>query len=346
MPRTRSLAWAELKIGVISLIAVGLSLVMIFLLTGEGGFFWQRYTVKTVFGNVAGLNAGSPVRLAGVEVGSVSDVVFAGDRVEVVMEVGNDNRSRITDMSVASLGSVSLLGESAVDITASSVGTPVPEWGYVPAGPAAGSLTEVAEKASDGLDEITKLVQDLRAGRGSAGKLITDDRMYEQLTALLTASEQVAANINRGRGTLGRLATDPTLAKSLEASIQNLEAVTAKIRSGEGSFGKLLNDDAMAKSLTATTGNLETLTGRLNKGEGTAGKLFTDQELYNRLNSMADRLDKVTASLQQGQGTMGMLLQDKQLYEKLNKTVDEVGGLVAAIKADPRKYLNVRVSIF
>ena len=38
--------------------------------------------------------------------------------------------------------------------------------------------------------------------------------------------------------------------------------------------------------------------------------------------------------------------QDKQLYEKLNKAVDEIGGLVAAIKADPRKYLNVRVSIF
>jgi phospholipid/cholesterol/gamma-HCH transport system substrate-binding protein len=64
------------------------------------------------------------------------------------------------------------------------------------------------------------------------------------------------------------------------------------------------------------------------------------------MNSMADRLDKVMASLQQGQGTMGLLLQDKQLYEKLNKTVDEVGSLVAAIKADPRRYLNVRVSIF
>jgi phospholipid/cholesterol/gamma-HCH transport system substrate-binding protein len=346
MPRTRSLAWAELKIGVVSVVAIVLSLVMIFLLTGAGGFFWQRYSIKTVFGNVAGLNPGAPVRLAGVEVGSVADVVFAGDRVEVVMEVGKDNRTRITNMSVASLGSVSLLGESAVDITASSNGTPVPEWGYVPSGPAAGSLSDVATQASEGIGEITKLVQDLRSGRGSAGKLITDDRMYEQLTALLTASEQVAANINRGRGTLGRLATDPTLAKSLEASIQNLEAVTAKIRSGEGSFGKLLNDDAMAKSLTATTTNLESVTGRLSRGEGTAGKLFTDEELYRRLNSVTDRLDKVVSSLQEGQGTMGMLLKDKQLYEKLNKTVDEVGGLVAAIKADPRKYLNVRVSIF
>ena len=346
MPRTRSLAWAELKIGVVSLIAVVLALVMIFLLTGEGGFFWQRYPIKTVFGNVAGLNRGAPVRLAGVEIGSVSDVVFTGDRVEVIMEVGKKESSRITTTSVATLGSVSLLGESAVDITASSSGTPVPEWGYVRSGPTAGSLTDVATQASAGIEEITKLVQELRAGRGSAGKLLTDDQMYEQLTALLTASEQVASNINRGRGTLGRLATDPTLAKTLEASIANLEAVTAKIRSGEGSLGHLLNDDAMAKSLTATTSNLETLTGRLNKGEGTVGKLVTDQQLYNQLISTTDRLDKVMASLQQGQGTMGLLLQDKQLYEKLNKTVDEVGALVAAIKADPRKYLNVKVSIF
>ena len=346
MPRTRSLAWSELKIGIVSLFAVVMALFMIFLLTGEGGFFWQRYSIKTTFGNVAGLGRGAPVRLAGVEIGSVSDVVFNGDRVEVIMQVGKKESSRITTSSVATLGSVSLLGESAVDITPSSSGTPVPEWGYVRPGPTPGSLTDVATQAQEGIGEITKLVQDLRSGRGSAGKLITDDRMYDQLTALLTASEQVASNINRGRGTLGRLATDPTLAKTLEASISNLEAVTAKIRSGEGSLGHLLNDDAMAKSLTATTANLETLTGRLNKGEGTAGKLFTDQELYNRLTSVTDRLDKVVASLQQGQGTMGMLLQDKQLYEKLNKAVDEIGGLVAAIRADPRKYLNVRVSIF
>ena len=346
MPRTRSLAWSELKIGIVSLFAVVMALVMIFLLTGEGGFFWQRYSLKTQFANVAGLGRGAPVRLAGVEVGSVSEVVFSGDRVEVIMTVGKAESSRITSSSVATLGSVSLLGESAVDITASSSGTPVPEWGYVRSGPPVGSLAEVATQAQEGIGEITKLVQDLRAGRGSAGKLLTDDRMYEQLTALLSASEQVAANINRGRGTLGRLATDPTLAKTLEASIANLEAVTAKIRSGEGSLGKLLNDDAMAKSLTATTGNLETLTSRLNKGEGTAGKLVTDQQLYNQLISMTDRLDKVMASLQEGQGTIGLLLHDKQLYEKLNKTVDEFGGLVAAIKADPRKYLNVRVSIF
>jgi phospholipid/cholesterol/gamma-HCH transport system substrate-binding protein len=346
MPRTRSLAWAELKIGLVSIFALVMAGLLIFLLSGEGGFFWQRYGIKTVFPNVAGLKAGAPVRLAGVEVGAVQDVQFTGDRVEVLMEVSKEVSPRITTASVASLGSVSLLGEAAVDITASSQGTPVPEWGYVRSGPAAGSLTDVAEKASAGIDQISGLVGDLRSGKGTMGKLFTEDTLHNELNSLLTAYEQVARNLTTRNGSIGRLMNDPAMAKALEGSLQNLEAVTARIRSGEGSLGRLLNDDAMAKNLTSLTGNLDSVTGRMNRGEGTIGKLMTERELYDRLNSMSDRFDKVAASLQQTNGTMGLLLNDKAMYEKFNGTLDEVRGLVAAIKADPKKYLNIRVSLF
>ena len=74
MPRTRSLAWSELKIGLVTVFALVMATLLIFLLSGEGGFFWQRYSLKTVFPNVAGLKAGAPVRVAGVEVGSVTEV--------------------------------------------------------------------------------------------------------------------------------------------------------------------------------------------------------------------------------------------------------------------------------
>src|SRR4030095_689588 len=112
MPRTRSLAWAELKIGAVSFIAVVIATLVIFQLSGEGGFFWQRYSIKTIFDDVAGLKEGAPVRLAGMDVGSVTGVSLTGDRVEVLMEVSRDHRNRITSTSVASLGSVSLLGEA------------------------------------------------------------------------------------------------------------------------------------------------------------------------------------------------------------------------------------------
>jgi phospholipid/cholesterol/gamma-HCH transport system substrate-binding protein len=346
MPRTRSLAWAQLKIGIVSLVALALAVIMIFLVSGEGGMFWQRYSLKTVFDNIAGLKEGAPVRVAGAEVGSVTGLEFVGNRVEVTFELSKDMQPRVTSSSRASLGSVSLLGEAAVDITAASQGAPIPEWGYVPSGRAAGSISDVATQASRSLEEATKLIADVRAGRGTVGKLFTDEALYREINRFVDAAEDTARNLSEGRGTIGRLARDPAAAKALEGSLQNLEAITARLRSGEGSLGRLLNDDTLAKSLSGTTANLDALTGRLNRGEGTAGKLVTDEALYNRLNSMADRLDKVMASLQTGQGTAGQLLQDKQLYENMNGAVGELRQLVRDIRADPKKYLNVRVSLF
>src|SRR5688572_20099266 len=188
MPRTRSLAWAELKIGLAAIFALVMAGLLIFLLSGEGGFFWQRFGIKTVFTNVAGLKAGAPVRVAGVEVGAVQDTPFIGDRVEVIMEIGRDQMERITSESVASLGSVSLLGEAAVDITPSTRGTPVPEWGYVRSGPAVGSLTEVAGQASAGIEQLTAVLTDVRAGRGTLGQLVTNDSLYRELNGLVAAA--------------------------------------------------------------------------------------------------------------------------------------------------------------
>ena len=353
MPRTRSLAWAELKIGIVSIFAIALATLLIFLLSGEGGFFWQRYSIKTVFASIAGLKTGAPVRVAGVEVGSVTDLQFQGDRVEVVMEVGRENLPRITTGSIASLGSVSLLGEAAVDLTADSTGTPVPEWGYVRSGPAAGSLGDVTTRAGAGIEQLNGLLSDLRAGRGTAGQLLTNDALYTELTRLVRAAEGVARGISSGRGTLGRLASDPAAAQALEASMKNLEAITAGIRAGEGTLGRLLTDDTLSRSLTATTTNIGAITDRINRGEGTLGKLITEKELYDRLNTMTGRVDQVMTTLQSvmtalqsGQGTAGRLLQDRQLYENMTKAVSELQQLIAAIRADPKKYLNVKVSLF
>ena len=346
MPRTRSLAWAELKIGLVSIFAIVMATTLIFLLSGSGGFFWQRYSLKTMFANIAGLKEGAPVRVAGVEVGSVSELNFIGDRVEVVMEVNKDHQQRITSTSVASLGSVSLLGEAAVDITASSSGTPIPEWGYVSSGRATGTIGDVATQASLTIEQTTALINDLRAGKGTMGRLLTDEQLYNELTALMISVQGVTDGISKGNGTLGRLMNDPAAAKSLEASLDNLQAVTARIRAGEGSLGKLLNDDTMHRSLTSTTSNLDSITGRISRGEGTAGKLISDAELYNRLNSLSDRIDKVMAGLQQGDGTAGQLLRDRQLYENMNGTMAELRSLVTDIRKDPKKYLNVKVSLF
>jgi phospholipid/cholesterol/gamma-HCH transport system substrate-binding protein len=346
MPRTRSLAWAELKIGIMSIVAIAIAAALIFAVSGSGGFSWQRYPLKAVFANIAGLNEGAQVRIAGLPVGAVTGIELVGEQVEVTFEIREEMRPRVTSMSVATLGSVSLLGEGSVDITPSTEGTPIPDWGYVPTGKAAGTLAEVATQATAGIEQLTAILGDIRAGRGTVGQLFTNDSLYRDMNGLVAAAEQVASNVNAGRGTLGRLINDPTAARSFEASLQNLQAVTASIRAGEGSLGRLLTDDTLARNLNATTANIDAITGRISRGEGTAGALINDRQLYDRLNSMSNRLDQVMASLEKSEGTAGLLLHDRQLYENMNATVAEVRKLVTAIMADPRRYLNVRVSLF
>jgi phospholipid/cholesterol/gamma-HCH transport system substrate-binding protein len=346
MPRTRSLAWSELKIGALTITAVVIAALAIFLVTGGSGFFWQRYSLKTRFSNVAGLKPGSPVRLAGIEVGSVVATPLAGESVEVVFEVNRAYRDRITTDSVATLGSVSLLGESAVDITPSSTGRPIPEWGYVPTGREAAVLADVTNQASQGLEQLTGLLHDMRQGQGTMGKLLTDDALYTELRQFVSTAGALTRTIRDGEGTLGRLVTDPTTARALEASLTNLERITGQINAGEGSLGRLLKDEAFARSLSGATSNIQELTGRINQGEGTLGKLVTDDALFERLDGITTRFDALLARLNDGQGTAGQLLTDRQLYENMNATVTELRNLLSAIQEDPKRYLNVEISIF
>lgn len=346
MPRTRSLAWSELKIGIIAVIAIGLAIMLIVAVGGQGGFSWNRYELKTRFPDVQGLKSGAVVRVAGVEVGKVTGVAFEGAEVLVTFEVNQEHQQRITDRSRASIGSLSLLGEPIIEVTPSAEGRPLQNGDFIPSARTAGQIADVAAGATEALEQATGMLRDIRAGQGSVGKLFTDDQLYRDIQGFVGAAQNVANHVAQGRGTLGMLARDPRAYQQLEAALTNLRDMTRRINAGEGSLGRLLNDDALAKSLTGTAASVDQLTARLNRGEGTAGKLLTDRELYDRFNAIGGRIDALVAALEAGQGTAGSLMKDKALYDNMNGAATELRSLIADIRKDPRRYLNVRVSIF
>ena len=153
---------------------------------GAAGFSWQRYELKTKFPDVKGLKSGAVVRVAGVEVGKVSDVQLSGAEVEVLLEVKKGNEQRITSNSRASIGSLSLLGEPVIDISPSddrhaaqgrrlhsgraSARAAGGRGGYGARGP----------RADDGDVSRTSA-----AGKGTVGKLFSDDELYKEITAFV-----------------------------------------------------------------------------------------------------------------------------------------------------------------
>jgi phospholipid/cholesterol/gamma-HCH transport system substrate-binding protein len=346
MPKTRSLAWSELKIGILAVVAMTLAVMVIVAVGGAAGFWWERYELKTRFPDVKGLKSGAVVRVAGVEVGKVTEVALSGAEVEVLLEVKKGNEQRITSDSRASIGSLSLLGEPVIDISPAVSGTPLKDGDYITAGRTPGQVADVAESARVSLDSVNALLQDVRSGKGTVGKLFTDDQLYKEITAFVNAAEGVTDNLRAGRGTLGMMLKDPAAYQRLNASLESLQEITRGIRAGEGSLGLLVTDDAMAKSFKAASSNIEDVTGRLKRNDNTMGKLLTEKELYDRFNSVAARVDAMVDNLQKAEGTFGQLLQNKELYENINAAAREVRGLIADIRKDPKKYLNVRASIF
>ena len=346
MPRTRSLKWSELKIGVMAVVALFIAASLILTLSGQGGFWWQRYTIKAKFPNAAGVLEGSPVRVAGLPVGSVKRIQIIGSDVHMDLELRKDNMERVRTTSRATIGSVSLLGEGAVDITASTTGEPIPPYGYVPSGGAPAQLSDVTAQASKGIEELTALLSDIRAGRGTVGKLMTDEQLYAELHQLTTAARQVTDNLNRGKGTIGQLLNNPESARQLEASLKNLTTITDKINKGQGSLGQLMNDPTLAKNLNDVTANLGSLTAKINQGQGTMGKLMNDDVLYQRFNAVTTNLETLLNRLNKGEGTAGKLMNDQALYENINKSVANLNSLIDDIRRDPKKFLNFRMSIF
>jgi len=334
-----------LKVGIAGVVAVALVILLVLAIGGGSGFWWQRYALKARFADVQGLKAGALVRLSGKQVGAVTDVEFAGSEVEVVFEILDEVRPLVTTESVATIETLGLLGEPMLSITTPPGGTPLAEGQFIKVG-RAGGIADVTEKAGASLAGVQELIAGLRAGRGTLGKLMTDDALYTDLNAFVSTAQGVVQSINAGDGTMGALVKDPAAYQALKASLENLQAMTARINSGQGALGRFLHDEAMGRSMAGAATNAETITGRLARGEGTAGRLLTDQQLYDRLNGVAGRVETVMSGLEAGQGTAGRLLRDQQLYDNMNRTVTELRDLLAEIRKDPKKYLRVHVSIF
>ena len=94
-PRQRSL---QIRIGAFILAGLGVFLAIIYLLGAQARYFERKYDLVAEFGEVGGLIEGATVRLAGVQIGRVTDVALAGEpggKVQVTLTIARRFADRI-----------------------------------------------------------------------------------------------------------------------------------------------------------------------------------------------------------------------------------------------------------
>src|SRR5687767_15645116 len=101
--KTKALTWTELRVGLLAIASlVILAFTTLYIGSGGGSPFAKKYTIKVLMSDVNGLKEGAPVRVGGVEVGTVTKVDFASGSagmVEISMKLDERIKARVTTQS-------------------------------------------------------------------------------------------------------------------------------------------------------------------------------------------------------------------------------------------------------
>jgi phospholipid/cholesterol/gamma-HCH transport system substrate-binding protein len=202
MPKEKNYKW---KLGLFAVAALVLAVAAIYYIGKQKNLFGSVFRISSVFSSVSGLKVGSNVRLSGIDVGTVDEIVLTTDTtVRVDMVIQKNIQRFIQKDAQASIGSEGLMGDKVVIITPGKPGQPV--------------ATESDILASHIPIETDQIMASLKTTADNA--------------AVITGNlADITWRINHGKGALGKLLVDTSLSANISATMRNLRRSSAGLDS-------------------------------------------------------------------------------------------------------------------
>ena len=357
MADPKKVRWSQLKVGVLGLSAFIVLAVLIFLLTGSKGFFQETATLVTFMDDASGMSTGTPVRLNGFTIGSLERIELIARAepkrsVEFVMKVQEKFLTQIPADSVAGISAANLLGDKFINITKGRSPQTVKAGAEIKSLQAQDIPELMAQSANllgtfqTILNRLDSLLAGVEAGKGNIGKLLKDEELYDRLNGIASEGQNLLADVRKGQGTISKLIYDDSLYQEIRSPIKRVDAILADLQAGRGSAGKLLKDPALYDEAKASLVEIRALLADLNAGKGTAGKLLKDDALHQRLEELLAKFNGTLDKINSGQGTLGQLVVNPALYDSLTSATRETQSLVKDMRANPKKFLTIRLNLF
>jgi phospholipid/cholesterol/gamma-HCH transport system substrate-binding protein len=299
------------------------------------------YRVYTQVESAAGLDKNSPVRIAGVEVGKVEEIVLDGAKARVTLHLPLN--VKIPVGSKAYVKSSGLLGEKYIEIVFGVGPEMIKTNGQVEEGGPSVDVDRV-------LTQLSSIGEDIKTVTQSLSQALGGEKGEETIKELVVGAKETVSNlqnithaINKGEGTIGKLVKDDKLYKEVKETVSSLNQVAQSIEKGEGTLGKLVKDEALYNQTKetlveakGTLANLNKISQQIESGEGTLGKLVKDDTLYTETKAtMVEaketlaNLKKVSEQIEKGEGTLGKLVKDDSLYIQTKETMVEAKETLA-----------------
>lgn len=328
---------SELRVGIFVTLTLIIGGILVFVIGGQSSLFASHVEYETIFGTVDGLRPGSPVRVAGIEAGSVDRVEFGEDgQVHVHIRVREDASAFVREGSTASIGSKGLLGDQLVDLTVGP-GDPLDEGAVIPTRERS-LLTSMLGSTGTQAEGIVGNVDRITAGLANT---LDDAQVQQDLRDIVHNLELITSLVHENDGTVRRLLTDPEMADSVQGALVSLRdtsselnttmrsvrRIVSEVERGDGSAHELIYGSQLATVLAnaaTAVGEIATILRDIRTGDNNAHELLYGQsagELITNLEAMSEDLRVIVADVRAGRGTIGGLLVDPSIYEDIKRLV-------------------------
>lgn len=300
-------------------------------LTSESGLFARHYRIYGNFDNVQGLLPGAPVWMAGKEVGRVRTVEFtefgSNQPILVSMRINTSIQNRLRTDSVATIGTIGVLGDSYVEIRPGS-----PEGAVLIDGETIETLSPTnlyaaLAQGSEALDSVSELARNLN-------RVVSDVRevgVIPKAASAVSAVSGIILEVEGGGGLLHSVIYDNYAGggvESIERSLASLENILAEVQTGRGILNSLIyagdaaEDVTSAADIQRTLASVADILEEIKSGDGLLHALIYDPQTGRMSEDAAaamGRLDEILAKIENADGTLGLMISDPKLYEDLTK---------------------------
>lgn len=260
------------RLGIFIFIGTILFVLAIFLLGNKESLFVQTIDIKSIFKDVEGLKSGAPVRLSGMDIGSVTEVALMPDTsglVEVSMRIENSVRHLIRLDSEASVSSEGLVGKKIIMITPGSVETEMISEGGTVKSIEPVSINQIIAETQSALNYFGEVSENLAGiatkineGTGTLGKLVNDDRLYESAVGITQSADSSLSTITKRLDEV----TDFVLSMgngvdhiiaNVDTIVSDVNGLIKEVDQGKGLLGALIKDEATYDSVKTIIYNLK-----------------------------------------------------------------------------------------
>jgi phospholipid/cholesterol/gamma-HCH transport system substrate-binding protein len=294
----------EVLVGIFLTVAVAIALLGTLWLV-RGGLS-SGYPLYARFAWGQNLKPGQPVLLAGVNVGAVADVTLRDDGyLDVVLRVNDD--VKVPKNSVASVKPVGIFGDAAIALTPKGPSPMSYSAGdTVPIGPADTDIQAIMNRVDSIGATVQTMTKAINADLVASGGIKDMRRSLANAARMTDAAARLSVQLNA-------IAAEQN--RNLTATMTSLRRAVSAVDSAK---------------IDSTMKNFQTSSATLSR-------------IASNLDSTSRHANNIIAGLERGEGTAGKLLKDTLLYRDLRGLVTQADSVMADLKANPKKYINLRI---